>query len=1242
MNQPCRIELLGGLRVRQAEQLITRFRTRKAGVLLAYLAYHRRQTHPREVLVDLLWPERDLDAGRDNLSTVLSYLRHQLEPPGVPTGAILIADRFSLRLNPTAVTTDVADLETHLCAAEEARSEREREQQLADALALYTGPLLPGYYEEWIEAERNRLTEIYLQAVRRLVRVLVKAGDLPRALDYARQAVAADALREEAHRDLMRLYVATGQPSAALQQYRELERVLAQELGETPSAAIRQLAREIQARTENAGTTTRPSAAPTLPVEPSAPRADEPPAARTPESAEERTLLPPSGTVTFLLTDIEGSTALWERTGEGFREALAQHHALLNSACQRHGGYVFKEAGDGFLVAFQSGQDALVGAICGQQALRSAEWPQEVGMPRVRMALHTGDAAPQNGDYHGPALNRAARMLTAGHGGQILCSEATESLLRRDLEPDLRLKDLGVYRLRDLPHPEHLFQVEYPEMPERTFPALNAPPGYSGTLPMQFTRFFGRESELTRLETLLTLPETRLVTLTGPGGSGKTRLALEAARRLLETFSGAVWFVALADIADARRIPDAFVEALHLSREDRSAPMEQVVKALESHPSLLVLDNFEQLVEEGACLVRMLLEQIPLLTCLVTSRQRLELTGELELPISPLPAPPSGGTPEQVRLYESVQLFVDRAQAVKPDFQVTASNADAIARLCVGLEGLPLALELAAARAQVLTPAQMLAHLERRFDFLVSRRRDATERHKTLRAAIDWSYRLLPPHLQRCFTQLSVFRGGWSLEAAEAVCEEPLALDYLTQLRECSLIVAEDEGPQMRFRMLEMLREYAGQRLHEWEEVATIRARHSATFLTLAEQAKAQLSGPERSLALARVARDQDNLRTALSWYQAREDGIEEGLRLATLLTPFWHTHGHWQEGRDWLEGLLSRAGALECTEVRAVALGRAGFMAFYQGDYEAARMHFEAALAVCRHLGNRPRIIQALSDLGLAQSYQGDHAGARATYEESVALSRELEDPHSLALSLGNFATAARRGGDCALARVLHKESLVLRREFGTQEQIALALNNLGMVALDQKDFAGALAHLEESLEIRRELGDPWRIAIVLDSLGHLAQNQGDYPLACARFGESLALYRELGEKSNIALTLTSLAGAVRAQDDYDHARALLVESLTLRNELGSKPGIAASLESLASLAVMEGQYRRAARLIGAAEALRASSGSSLDPEERAEYECMLATAQAALDEATFAAARTVGKAMPLAEAIEFALQDG
>ncbi|HLV79193.1 MAG TPA: tetratricopeptide repeat protein, partial [Chthonomonadaceae bacterium] len=775
-------------------------------------------------------------------------------------------------------------------------------------------------------------------------------------------------------------------------------------------------------------------------------------------------------------------------------------------------------------------------------------------------------------------------------------------------------------------------------------PAL---PAAASRLPLPLTRFFGREEELARLQEMLLFPTAltgspRLLTLLGPGGTGKTRLAIELARRLAPHFEGVMTFVDLSDRMDARLLPDAIAEALRLPWAGGADPLERVVAALGRQPSLLLLDNFEQIAAEGAPIVQALLERAPALTCLVTSRQSLNLPGEQEFSVPPLPAPERPGTPERLLEFASVQLFVDRARSARADFQVTDRTAAAVAALCHRLEGLPLAIELAAAWSRTLTPAQLLERLSRRFDTLVSRKPGGAARHQTLKAAIDWSYRSLSPDLQALFARLSVFRGGWTEEAAAAVClpdppaatrtpfptsfasltgngervgQSPTRSPFpsensfivragrewgggLGRLLERSLIVAEESGDQMRFRMLETLREYAEEQLSA-EERARMRRLHAEYYRQLVEETEASLYGPEMELSLDRLEAEIENLRAALAWCAVPEGEAETGLRMAAILWRFWAVRGYFQEGRRWLSLLLSRCPAAP-ERLRARALNGAGILAEQQGDHTTARDFYAQSLEIERALGDHAGISVALNNLGNATYNLGDYEAARALYSESLDLRRQDGDRRSVANILNNLGLIAQNAGDDAAARRLYEESLALKREIGDRAGIAVALNNLGMLAYDR----------------------------------------GEYVHAQALYEESLAISREQGHRRAEAIVLNNQASVARCQGEHARAWAISEQSLAIKREVGDRWGIAYSLEAFAALAAALGQAERAAKLFGTAEALREALSAPLRPSEKGDHDRAVASAQARLPAETFAAAWTLGRALTLDQAIAFALE--
>lgn len=1187
MDEQWRIELLGWLRAAQGGRVVTRFQTQKTAALLAFLAYHRRRSHPREALIELLWPGCEPDAGRNSLRQALSSLRRQLEPPGVPAGAVIIANRGSVELNPQTVTTDVAELETALEAAGRAGGGSAEARELERAVGLYRGDLLPGIYQDWVAAERERLRAAFLKALRGLVAHLSGLRDFARAAEFARRAAAADPVNEEARRDLMRALAAAGQPGEALRQFRELERALELDIGAVPQAATRELAREIERR---AARGVAPGAVPPPLPSPAAP-------APKPEIA--------AGIVTLLLAD---------------------------AAPPRR---------------FGRPSEALAGAV---EVLAAR------GGAALRLALDTGEA-------EGTTLERAAALVRAAHPGQILCSARTAVMLPQDLGPGLTLVDLGLFRLDDRGAPERIFEVHHPARPREGFPPPLAPPGHTGRLPLRLTRFFGREEELARVEALLE-DGARLVTLTGPGGTGKTRLAIELGARLHERFHGAVWFVGLADIADARVIPSAILDAMRLARAGSREPLEQVARALAGDRALLLLDNFEHVVAPGGAeVVKALLERAPGLGCVVTSRQRLLLAGECELPIPPLAAPRAESSPEELVRVPSVKLFLDRAQAVRPDFQVTSANAAAVAELCRRLDGIPLALELAAGRAAVLNPAQMVERLVHRFDLLVSRERDAPARHRTLRAAIDWSRELLTPELARFFARLSVLRGSFDLEAAEAVAEQPAALDFLGRLRECSLLIVEGDRREVRFRLLDTIREYAAEEVPAGE-LEALERRHAAHFLALAERGAVALFGPEQAAWLDRLAAEHENFRAALAASTVDATLEETGLRLGAALWRFWQVRGHAPEGRHILGALLARAP--ERTAARGQALRASGALAAFENDSRAARAAFDESLAIARALGDRKAAVMALNGLGAVAGTDGDFATSRSSYEQALAIARELGDRKMAAILLNNLGVTAWRRGERAIARAQIEEAVAIERELGNRLVVGMSQDNLGLLALDAGERARARAAVEEAIAIFRELGYERGIAQSTVHLGRICVAERDGERARAFAEEGLAGYRRLGIEEGVAYALQVLAGAALLVGDRERAQALAEESLGLARKTGDPrraaealrvlaeaaldagddeaarahyaeglltlrtlgelpPVIAACLEGLAALSAPE----RAARLLGAAAALREAIGAPLPPEERAGEAATREAARGALGEAAFREAFDAGRAL-------------
>jgi predicted ATPase len=855
----------------------------------------------------------------------------------------------------------------------------------------------------------------------------------------------------------------------------------------------------------------------------------------------------PTGTVTFLFTDIEGSTRLLHELGERYAEALAEHRRLLREVFGRHGGVEVDTQGDAVFVAFARARDALAAAQQAQQEL-------EEGPIRVRIGLHTGEPVVTDEGYVGIDVHRAARLAAAGHGGQVLLSQTTRDLLASEFE----LRDLGEHRLKDLAEPERLYQLGDSEFPP--LKSLN-----QSNLPVQPTPLVGREDELA--EVLELVHTHRLVTLTGAGGSGKTRLALQAAAELVDEFRDGVWFVALASLRDSQLVLPSIAQTLGV-REPQTAD-----EYLRTKETLLVLDNLEQLLDAVPKLAE-LSRSAAGLKLLVTSRASLRVSGEQEFAVPPL-------TDD-----EAVALFADRAHAVKP----AAALGDNVREICRRLDNLPLAIELAAARINLLTPDALLPRLERRLPLLTAGTRDAPERQRTLRSTIEWSYELLDPREQDLFVRLAVFAGGWDLEAAEDVCSADL--ESLSSLVNNSLI-REQEG---RFLMLATIREYAAERLETRSDATGLRRRHAEHYLVLSEAAEPEILGGTQVEWLSRLERERNNFRSALGWALERRAG-DVALRLIGALRRAWVARGYLAETRRWLEQALALAETAPAS-VRAKALYGYGRVALVQGDYDHAVPPLKESAVRFRETGETRGLAFALADLGWIAAAQGEHERARSLGEESLAVAREAQDETTMAAALHALACTILDEGDYATARPLFEESLALRRRLGDKRNAANSLSYLGVTALLESNLALAGELLAEALELATELDNRLLVASVLVNLGLVALFEGD----CQR------------------------------------ARSLVSDSLTRAQRLGDKPTLVECLHVLAGTASAEGHTRRAATLAGAAEALHAAIGAPPSPAERAVGERFESRLRIHADE-ELNAAWVEGKAMALDRALDYAL---
>jgi predicted ATPase/class 3 adenylate cyclase len=829
----------------------------------------------------------------------------------------------------------------------------------------------------------------------------------------------------------------------------------------------------------------------------------------------------PTGTVTFLFTDIEGSTKLVERLGTAaWTPILEEHQRILRAAIGRVGGHEIKTEGDSFFVVFRSAAAAVAAAAEAQQALVAASWPDDLRVS-VRMGLHTGEGvvAPDM-DYIGLDVHRAARVAAAGYGGQVLITGATRSLVEHDLPPGVALRDLGEHRLKDLSRPERLAQLVIEGL-QADFPVLKTLDATPNNLPIQLTSFLGREREIE--EAAERLAGTRLLTLTGPGGTGKTRLALQVAGRVADRFPDGVYFVPLAPITEADLVAPTIAQEIGLPDRGGKAPVERLVEHLRDRRVLLVLDNFEQVVS-AAPVVNELLSGAAQLSALVTTRNVLHLYGEQEYPVPPLEIPDPRNLPDLGRLsqYEAVALFRVRASAVRPDFAITNENAAAVAEICFRLDGLPLAIELAAARSRLLTPQAILTRLEHRLEILSAGAQDLPARQRTLRGAIAWSYDLLEESERRLFACLSAFVGGARLEAIESTCADDVGGDVfevVASLLDKSLVRRIDgPGGESRFEMLETIREYATERLEESGGADALRRRHAELYLELAESTRSTGTGAGRGESLDRLEEEHDNLRAALTW-AIEQGGAELAMRLCVALWRFWQMRGYLVEGAERTRQTLELPDCPKYSDLRLAALEALGGLLYWMADMEAAMRSYQETLELERARGSVAGEANALYNLSFTYLYlpEPDPVTGMKLAEQALGLFRKLDDRPGIAKALWAVGNAAYTANEPHRAREYALQALPVFRELDDRFLIGWALYMLAVTELiEGHDLTLARQRLSEALGLFKEAEDVSGYTLVLDAIAAIVGREGDLQQAARVSGAVVALERSTGTGLN------------------------------------------------------------------------------------------------------------------------------
>jgi len=892
---------------------------------------------------------------------------------------------------------------------------------------------------------------------------------------------------------------------------------------------------------------------------------------------------------------------------------LGRHNEILDRSIETYDGFLFRTVGDAYCVAFHSAINAINAALNIQRKLNNEIWsPAPI---KVRMGIHTG-AAQLEGDssYSGyTTLALTQRIMSAGHGGQILLSQTVRDLTRDRLPPQVQLIDMGEHSLKGILHPEHLYQLVVPDLPSE-FAPLNTLELNNHNLPAQVTSFIGREKEISEIGKLIAA--NRIVTLTGSGGAGKTRLSLQVGADKLNQFVDGAWFVELAPVTDPALVPQTLLKIFKLREDAQRAPLEVLIEYLRTKSLLLILDNCEHLIEACAKISETLLRACPNLKFLASSREALDIAGEVAYRVPSLRTPDLDQLPppEELLEVESIRLFVDRARAAKPDFKLTQDNASFIAQICSRLDGIPLAIELAAARVKMMSPQQIASRLDDRFRLLTGGSRTALPRQQTLRALIDWSYSLLSEQEKTLFRRLAVFVGGWTLEAAEAVCGGVGGgfdiLDAMTRLVDKSLVFVEEEFiGEIRYHRLETIRQYSREKFFDTDEVATIRDCHLEFFVQFAELADENLQSRDQLIWGNRMVAEMDNLRAALEWGLSTKPF--SALRIVGAMNLLWPINGYSAEGFRWAQKALEQVKNTPVTE----------------------------GLSKEQQLSAFAKALRGLAWLYLSL---GDNANAVRTAEESVNLYRQSLERRGLDMALLALAYPLEFQGERERAETLLLESIEIARAEGDVYALSWSLCNLARVTLDlHHNLELSKRYVEEAQRYAGEAGFQYLVSLSTEILGIIAIHENDYDNARSHFEKALKGFQDVGATFNIILEKTNLAHLEREQENYMLALEYYRETIIAFRDVGQIGAVAHQLECFGFIAIAQDQSKRALKLFAAAHSLREGGGTPMTPDEQVYFDEQVKGLREKLDTTQFDSIWSRGRALTMGQAIEFALED-
>lgn len=948
----------------------------------------------------------------------------------------------------------------------------------------------------------------------------------------------------------------------------------------------------------------------------------------------------PTGTVTFLFTDIEGSTKLSQEFPDTIQSLLEIHNNILNSAVESNNGFVFKIIGDAFCCAFDKAEDAVYAAVEAQKALSSGN--REGAEIKVRMGIHSGAAEWTDNNYSGyVTLARSQRVMSTAYGGQIIASNNTFKLISEKTEDpayDFSFRDLGERRLKDLIQPIRLFQIINDGL-RKEFPPVKTIDARPNNIPVQLTSFIGREKEMKEIKDLLA--GTRLLTLVGPGGTGKTRLSLQTGADLIDNFENGVWFVEIASLQDPQLLPQTIAQTLGLKEQSGKKTEDAIADFLKDKKILIIIDNCEHLIDASANIALMMLRKSPGLKIIATSREALHCEGEQTYKVQSLSHHKPGGsiTPEILSQYEAVRLFIERATAVNPSFRVNNENAPALAQICFQLDGIPLAIELAAVRIKVLSLNSICERLDDRFKLLTGGNRTSLPRQQTLKALIDWSYDLLSEKEKLLLQRLSVFNGGWTMDASEKICSDEIIdeyeiLDLLSNLADKSLIKIIESENNIRYTMLETIKKYSIDKLSESDSINEIHKKYFDYFCGIAEESETKLTGAAQREWISLMADDIENFRACLRW--SFENYPVGSLKLTVHLGKFWELRSHFTEALEFLRKSLEHSGSADVLW-KAKAVYWTGFFLIHQGKYEESKKNLNRSLEMFREINYKDGEAVSLISLGTIGVFQGDYENLFTFSGESLSISREINNRSYIARNLQNIGLGLMQQGDHDAARKKLEEGIKLYRELGDPIQLAKIIGNIGALEYLQTNYDKAREALNESLQLRYELGDRQGISIALNNLGSIAYMLKEFDEAERLLEESLVIIRDLGDKRVYVTAVSTLGSIANDKGDLDKAKKMFVESITVSNEIGDKYSLSKGFEGFADIYLTQNNYKASCILAAKYISLLESSKKNIIEGEIVRIENIKSALRSNLSDTDYETYWKKGESMTAEEVMKF-----